>query len=291
MKSMTGYGRSLLSTEDFDITVEVKSVNHRYSELNVKTPRSYAYLEEKIKQLANTYISRGKTEITLLMQRTKSRDTEISINSDIVRGYLAALNIANEEFQLKNDVTLMGITRFPDVFTVIKVPDDEERIWEIVKSVCEKAFEQFSQFREFEGKKLSNDISNRLDILSDFLSQIENIAPDMAKEYHNRLYDKLKEILSDNQTEESRLLLEVGIFAEKVAVDEETVRLKSHIEQFREQIALSCPIGRKLDFLIQEMNREINTIGSKAQKIEITRLVVDMKSELEKIREQIQNVE
>jgi uncharacterized protein (TIGR00255 family) len=291
MKSMTGYGRGVVNAEDFDITIEIRSVNHRYSELNIKTPRSWTYLEEKIKKIANNYISRGKTEICLLMQRTKGRDTEIQLNREIVQGYLRALCTANEEFQLKNDITLMGVSRFPEVFTVVKVQDDEERIWRLVRTALNLAFEQFVTSREFEGKKLYEDISSHLEILSEQTSQIEKTAPDMSKEYYTRLSEKIKEILKDTKIEESRILTEAAVFAEKVCVDEETVRLKSHIEQFKEQLNLSIPIGRKLDFLIQEMNREVNTIGSKAQKIEITRIVVDMKAEMEKIREQVQNVE
>jgi uncharacterized protein (TIGR00255 family) len=291
MKSMTGYGRGVVNAEDFDITIEIRSVNHRYSELNIKTPRSWTYLEDKIKKLANNYISRGKTEICLLMQRTKGRDTEIQLNREIVLGYLRALCTANEEFQLKNDITLMGISRFPEVFNVVKVQDDEERIWRLVRTALNLAFEQFVTSREFEGGKLYEDINSHLDILSDMTSQIEKAAPDMSKDYFNRLSEKIKEILKDTKIEESRILTEAAVFAEKVCVDEETVRLKSHIEQFKEQINSNIPIGRKLDFLIQEMNREVNTIGSKAQKIEITRIVVDMKAEMEKIREQVQNVE
>lgn len=292
MKSMTGYGRSQITEGNFDITIEIRSVNHRYSELTVKIPRLYAYLEEKIKQVVSRNISRGKTEVSVLIGHIKGQDTEIRLNTEVVNDYLEALRNGNEIFKVPDDLSLSSILRLPDVFTVFKIPDNEEEIWEIISKSLDGALTQFNSARSFEGEQLLKDVSGKLDNFLLMLEMVAEIAPNSEKAYFNRISEKLRELMIDvSNVNESRILTEAAIFADKVAIDEEIVRLHSHIQQFRGQLSLDVPVGRKLDFIVQEMNREVNTIGSKAQDIAITRIVVEMKSEIEKIREQIQNIE
>lgn len=218
-------------------------------------------------------------------------DEFIEVNETVAAGYINALRSANMELQLDDDLRLSVLTKFQDIFNVKKIVEDEEAVWGAVKEVAEDALHRFIEMRETEGEKMREDITNRLFLLENMVSRIEAQSPNVTENYRNRLYSKMKELLEDSNIDEQRILLEAGIFSEKVAVDEETVRLKSHIAQFRDLIDSDEPVGRKLDFLVQEMNRETNTIGSKAQDLEITRTVVEMKSEIEKIREQIQNIE
>lgn len=291
MKSMTGFGRAHLIKDGIDVLVEIRSVNHRFLECSIKTLRVYNFLEEHIRKLVQENIARGKVEVSLMIQLQKEADVQVMINSDVVNAYLTALRKENEVLNLKDDIELSTLLRLPEIFTIQKIPLDESIVLDIVLPVVEEALNNFVNMRKIEGEKLSNDISSHLDIIESNVSKIEKLSPKTVKNYYEKLYSKIKEILEQNEIEESRIVTEAAIFAEKIAVDEETVRLKSHISQFRSLISENIPVGRKLDFLIQEMNREVNTIGSKAQDIEITRLVVDMKSEIEKIREQIQNVE
>lgn len=291
MKSMTGFGRAHLIKDGIDVLVEIRSVNHRFLECSIKTLRVYNFLEEHIRKLVQENIARGKVEVSLMIQLQKEADVQVMINSDVVNAYLTALRKENEVLNLKDDIELSTLLRLPEIFTIQKIPLDESIVLDIVLPVVEEALNNFVNMRKIEGEKLSNDISSHLDIIESNVSKIEKLSPKTVKNYYEKLYSKIKEILEQNEIEESRIITEAAIFAEKIAVDEETVRLKSHISQFRSLISENIPVGRKLDFLIQEMNREVNTIGSKAQDIEVTRLVVDMKSEIEKIREQIQNVE
>lgn len=291
MKSMTGFGRAHLIKDGIDVLVEIRSVNHRFLECSIKTLRVYNFLEEHIRKLVQENIARGKVEVSLMIQLQKEADVQVMINSDVVNAYLTALRKENEVLNLKDDIELSTLLRLPEIFTIQKIPLDESIILDIVLPVVEEALNNFVNMRKIEGGKLSNDISSHLDIIESNVSKIEKLSPKTVKNYYEKLYSKIKEILEQNEIEESRIVTEAAIFAEKIAVDEETVRLKSHISQFRFLISDNIPVGRKLDFLIQEMNREVNTVGSKAQDIEVTRLVVDMKSEIEKIREQIQNVE
>lgn len=291
IKSMTGYGRSQKHLLNRDILLEIRSVNNRYFDYNVRLPRLYGYLEDKLKNLAQGCISRGKVEISLSMFNSDAADELIEVNETVAAGYLNAMRSANEALGLNDDLRLSVLTRFQDIFNVKKVVEDEEAVWEAVKEVAEEALHNFVEMRMTEGEKMREDITDRLFLLESMVKRVETQSPNVTENYRNKLYTKMKELLEDSNIDEQRILLEAGIFSEKVAVDEETVRLKSHISQFRDLIESDEPVGRKLDFLVQEMNRETNTIGSKAQDLEITRTVVEMKSEIEKIREQIQNIE
>ena len=291
IKSMTGYGRGQATVDGTDILVEIKSVNNRYYDFSARLPRMYGYLEEKLKTFMNGSISRGKIEVSVSIYNSGSKSEEISINLDVANGYINALREANESLGLTDDITLSHVSRFPEVFIVKKIIEDEESVWNNIKPVAEEAVAKFVAMRETEGEKMKEDLSSRLDFILSKVEEVEKISPTTTENYRNRLYQKLKDILSDNNIDEQRILTEAAIFSEKVAVDEETVRLRSHISQFRELLETDEPVGRKLDFLVQEMNRESNTIGSKAQDIAITKIVVDVKSEIEKIREQIQNIE
>lgn len=291
IKSMTGFGRERVVTESREIIVEIRSVNHRYYEFSARTPKAYGYLDEKLKALLNNDISRGKVEVSVLIYNQDGVNAQIQVNKELALGYLNALRDSADELDLDDDLTLSKILRLPDIFTVVKITEDEEEVWAQVKAVAEKALERFVEMRVVEGMKMYDDITSRLDFLEDAVGKIEIQSPSVTKAYEDRLYAKIKETLGDRNIDEQRVVTEVAIFSEKTAVDEETVRLRSHIAQFRDLINSSEPVGRKLDFLVQELNRETNTIGSKAQDLSITKLVVDMKSEIEKIREQIQNIE
>ena len=291
IKSMTGYGRGQATVDGTDILVEIKSVNNRYYDFSARLPRMYGYLEEKLKTFMNGSISRGKIEVSVSIYNSGSKSEEISINLDVANGYINALREANQSLGLTDDITLSHVSRFPEVFIVKKIIEDEESVWNNIKPVAEEAVAKFVAMRETEGEKMKEDLSSRLDFILSKVEEVEKISPTTTENYRNRLYQKLKDVLSDNNIDEQRILTEAAIFSEKVAVDEETVRLRSHISQFKELLETDEPVGRKLDFLVQEMNRESNTIGSKAQDIAITKIVVDVKSEIEKIREQIQNIE
>lgn len=291
IKSMTGFGRGHQILNGRDITVEIRSVNHRYYEFSSRLPRSLGYVEEKLKSLLQGRISRGKVEVSVLLSNVEAADEKITINREIVKEYIDALRSVKEEFGLTDDLSLSNILRIPDAFTVVKTETDEEQLWEDIRSTAEEALEHFISMRENEGARMKQDILSRLDKIEEWVGVVETRSPQVVEDYRKRLYDKMCEVLSTTNIDEGRILLEAGIFSEKTAVDEETVRLRSHIAQFRSMLESGEPVGRKLDFLVQEMNRETNTIGSKVQDIEVTRIVVDQKSEIEKIREQIQNIE
>ena len=291
IKSMTGFGRERKVIGSREILVEIRSVNHRYYEFTAKTPRAYGYLDEKLKAFMHGAITRGKVEVSVSIYNQEGVNANIEINREIAKGYLNALRDSAEELSLEDDLKLSNVLRLPDVSTVVKVIDDEEEIWQQVSEVAGAALQRFVEMRVTEGEKMYADISSRLDMIEDTVEKIEKLSPASVDAYRQRLYDKIAEVVGDRNIDESRILTEAAIFADKIAVDEETVRLKSHISQFRELLKSGEPVGRKLDFLVQEMNREVNTTGSKASELEITRMVVDMKSEIEKIREQIQNIE
>lgn len=291
IRSMTGYGRSQQTLDGREILVEIKSVNHRYFEFSARVPRAYGYLEEKLKSFLQGKVSRGKIEMGVTIYNIEGKDALIEVNSSIAKGYVDALRKANESLMLKDDITLSNLIRLPDIFNVIKNTEDEEVIWNDVKIAAEEALNNFVSMREAEGVKMREDVEQRLDYIEKLVGKVEERSPMVTEAYRERLYNKLVEILNDKKIDEQRILTEAAIFSEKTAVDEETVRLKSHINQFRNLLESGEPVGRKLDFLIQEFNRESNTIGSKAQDVEITKIVVELKSEIEKIREQIQNIE
>ncbi len=291
IKSMTGFGRAREILNGREITVEIRAVNHRYYEFSSRIPRGLAFTEERLKALLRDKISRGKVEISVTVQNITAASEVITANKEVIGGYVNALREIRDEFSLTDDLSLSAVMRLPDAFTVVKADVDEEQLWEDLRAVAESAFESFLKMRETEGERLKADILSHLETIENNVTFIENRSPIIAESYRKRLYERMCEVLGDKGIDENRILLEAGIFSEKIAVDEETVRLRSHIAQFREMLESSEPIGRKLDFLVQEMNRETNTIGSKVQDIEVTKIVVDQKSEIEKIREQIQNIE
>lgn len=291
IKSMTGYGNCRKIVDGREINVELRSVNHRYLEISCKVPKEMNFLEEKIKSELKQYVFRGKTDVYVSIGADENETAVVSINHSLVKGYLNALSEIAEKYQISNDVTVMGLSKYNDIFKLTKPPADEEKLWESVKSVLNEAIEKFIAMRKAEGEKLYNDITKRCEKVLSLIEQIEQRAPQITAEYRKKLTDKINELLNDTTVDEQRIITEVAIFADKIAVDEETVRLKSHFEQFASILNSNSAAGRKTDFILQEMNRETNTIGSKIQDIQISHIVVEIKSELEKIREQIQNVE
>lgn len=289
--SMTGYGRAGALLHGRDIKVELRSVNARFFEYSSRLPRSCAFLEDKLKKLVAAKVSRGKVELSLSIQTVTAADTVVSVNWSLAQGYRAALDSLIEKMELKNDVTAGMIARFPEVLTQTAAPTNEDELWQDVQSVALQAVDAFVAMRAAEGEKLKADVAGRLDTIEELVAKIEQGSAGRVQAYSDRLYARLQELLGDRSIDESRLVTEAALFADKTAIDEETVRLHSHVAQYREILALDEPVGRKLDFLTQELNRESNTIGSKCQDVAITRLVVELKSEIEKIREQIQNIE
>lgn len=300
---MTGYGRAQEQVDNRDILVEIRSVNSRYLEQNVRIGRSYSYMEEELKSLLKTQVSRGKVEIGVSIALTEGKKADIRVNADILKGYIDAMTDYNRgvssQYTLLDDgkeidcehLRWRTMLHLPDVFRVEKAQDDEDEVRAAVLGVAEKAIAAFVQMREVEGEKLRADVLARLRTLADCVSIVEQEAPKLTEKYRERLYTKISELLGSTAIDEQRILTEAAIFSEKTAVDEETVRLRSHLSQMEALLNEEGAVGRKLDFLVQEMNREVNTIGSKVQDVNITSIVVDMKSEIEKIREQIQNIE
>jgi uncharacterized protein (TIGR00255 family) len=291
LKSMTGFGRERAAFEQREILVEIRSVNHRFYEFTARTPRAYGYLDEKLKALLGGKITRGKVEVSVYIYNKEGVNANIAVNMEIAHGYVDALRGAASELGLTDNLQLSDIMRLPDLFTVVKTQENEEEVWEQVKATAETALERFIEMREIEGVKMHDDISSRLDFIEAAVKQVEERSPKVTEAYRDKLYARISEIVGDRNIDDARILTEAAIFSEKTAVDEETVRLHSHIAQFRSLIESGEPVGRKLDFLVQEMNREVNTTGSKCSDLDITKTVVDMKSEIEKIREQIQNIE
>lgn len=291
IKSMTGYGKSEQTIDSLNVTVEIKSVNHRYFEFSARVPREYGFLEEKLKKYCNSLITRGKVECYVSVEDLEEREMEVNVNETLAAGYVKALKELSERFGLKDDISAVTLSRYPDVITLHKASEDEERIWNAVKTVAETAVSKFIEMRETEGSKLRGDILSRVDYIIECVEFIEGRSPETVREYNEKLKQRMKELLGDAAVDEQRLLNEAAIYADKIAVDEETVRLRSHISQLREFMNSSEAIGRKLDFLVQEINREANTIGSKAQDVDIAKKVIAIKAEVEKIREQVQNIE
>lgn len=291
IKSMTGYGKSEQTIDSLNVTVEIKSVNHRYFEFSARVPREYGFLEEKLKKYCNSLITRGKVECYVSVEDLEEREMEVNVNKTLAAGYVKALKELSERFGLKDDISAVTLSRYPDVITLHKASEDEERIWNAVKTVAETAVSKFIEMRETEGSKLRGDILSRADYIIECVEFIEDRSPETVREYNEKLKQRMKELLGDASVDEQRLLNEAAIYADKIAVDEETVRLRSHISQLREFMNSNEAIGRKLDFLVQEINREANTIGSKAQDVDIAKKVIAIKAEVEKIREQVQNIE
>ena len=289
--SMTGFGRERVEFDEREVLVEIRAVNHRFYEFSARTPRAYGYLDEKLKALLGGKISRGKVEVSVYIYNKEGVNADISVNKELAHGYLDALRAAAPELAVEDDLKLSDIMRLPDLFTVVKTQENEEQVWEQVRTAAEAALSRFIEMRKVEGEKMFDDISARLDTIEDMVKKVEERSPTVTEAYRARLTAKITELIADRNIDDARILTEAAIFSEKTAVDEETVRLHSHIAQFRSLIESGEPVGRKLDFLVQEMNREVNTTGSKCSDLDITRIVVDMKSEIEKIREQIQNIE
>ena len=293
IRSMTGYGRSQAVVDTMNITVELKSVNHRYFEFNSRVPRNYGFLDEKLKSYIGSRVSRGKVECYVSVENLEDDEIEILVNHSLAQSYLGALKELAErnELNLRDDLAMSSLARYNDIFTVHKQEADEEKIWNAVKTVAEKAVDKFIEMRETEGNKLKNDVLSRADLILQKVSVIEERSPQTVKEYNDKLLARINEFLSDVQVDEQRLLTECAIFADKVAVAEETVRLRSHIDQLRQFLDSNEAVGRKTDFLVQEMNREANTILSKANDLETSNYAIDLKTGIEKVREQIQNIE
>lgn len=291
VKSMTGYGRNEAVIDGKKIFCEIKSVNHRYSDYSVKVPRNFGFLEDKARRLAAEKIARGKVDIYIGIEYCEESDREIHLNEELAKDYINALYALRDKFELSDDISVMGVARFPDIFRAERREEDEEALWLAVKQVMEGALEAFVAMRAREGERIGADLTARIEYMRSIAAKIEERSPQTVEEYREKLYAKIKELLDGKDIDEARILTEVAIFADKVAVNEETVRLTSHFDEFYKIMSADEPAGRRLDFLIQEINREINTTGSKANDIEIARYVVELKGETEKLREQIQNIE
>ncbi len=291
IKSMTGYGRAVGEYSGRNITVEVRSVNHRYFDCTVKTSRFYSFLEDPIKKAAQNIVSRGKVDVFVSIDNSQSDDVEVKLNRHVFEAYLNGLREMCSEYSLHDDLSTIALARMPEVFSIEKKEADAEELTKDVLTVLSSALDGFTQMRRVEGEKLYDDIVSRGNTISNAVDYIETLAEASEAEYKAKLENRIRELLGAAQPDESRILTEVAIFADRVAIDEEIVRLRSHLVQLNDMIKEDAPVGRKLDFLVQELNRETNTIGSKANSIEITRTVIDIKNEIEKIREQIQNIE
>ena len=291
VKSMTGYGRAVETVNGREFTVELRSVNNRYLDCNVKLPRSLTFAEEVVKQAVKGTISRGKVDVFITVRSEGATDVKITLNDAMVEGYLTAMKQMVTGYGVQDDISVSILSRMPEVFTVEKPEVDEEQLLADLMSVVKQALANYDAMRAAEGKALENDLRSRGNTILELVSQVEAGNGETVIAYRTRLYNKLQEVLANTSIDESRILTEAAIFADKVAVDEETVRLRSHLEQMNQMLTAGGAIGRKLDFLLQEMNRESNTIGSKCTDVKLARIVVDIKAELEKIREQTQNIE
>ena len=289
--SMTGYGRVEKTLHNRTIAVELRSVNNRYLDCTVKLPRLYFFAEESVKARVQKYISRGKVDVFISVDQRGAENVSVSLNRPVAEGYLNAMQMMGEAFGLENDLTVSALSRFPDVFIMEKEQPDTEMLTADICAVLDLALENHALMRRREGNRLVEDIKGRLSLLSSLADQAELRSPQTVTEYRNRLEQKMREILEHTAVDETRILTEVALFADKVSVNEEIVRLRSHLDQAADLLNSDGPVGRKLDFLLQELNREVNTIGSKGNDVEMARLVVDIKAELEKVREQVQNIE
>ena len=291
IKSMTGYGGAKGSVEGLEISIELKSVNNRYLDTSVRLPRSFLFAEDGIKAAVQRHISRGKVDVFVSIDSSAAGDMTVKINQPLLKGYIEAVNSIANEYGLPNDMTAMSVCRFPDVLSVEKKDMDAEAITSGIIAIAEQALEDFDSMRLREGEKLRDDVLSKLGTIESLVSVVEQESPKTLADYRARLESKMAEVLGSAGVDENRILAEAAIFADRIAVDEETVRLRSHMSQLKTMISGNSPTGRKIDFLIQEFNREANTIGSKCQNSHIAHVVVDLKSEIEKIREQIQNIE
>ena len=291
IKSMTGYGRAVKTVHGREFTVEIRSVNNRYLDANVKLPRVFGFAEDSVKARIKQEISRGKVDVFISAGAAEAGDMQISLNRPLVEGYLSAMRAIASDYGVQDDISVTALTRFSDIFLVEKQPEDEQQITEDILSVLGEALEKFSAMRAAEGAALEADLRARAATIVSLVEKVEARSPVTLAEYRTRLTQKMQEVLQNTSIDEGRILQEAAIYADKIAVDEETVRLRSHLAQLDAMLTNGGAIGRKLDFLLQEFNREANTIGSKGNDIEQARTVVEIKAELEKIREQTQNIE
>ncbi len=291
LKSMTGFGRNEIAQVDRKITVEMKAVNHRYCEISIKMPKKLSFFEAGIRNVLKQYIGRGKVDVFINYEDYTENNVCVKYNAELAREYLGYLNQMSKDFGIENDIRVSALSRFAEVFTLEEQTIDENELWELVEEAVRGAASRFVDTRIAEGEHLKKDINDKLDGLLKLVEFIETRSPEVVNEYRNKLYAKVTELLGDTKVEESILVTEITVFADKICVDEETVRLKSHISNMKATLNDSENIGRKLDFIAQEMNREANTILSKANDLEVTNKAIDLKTEIEKIREQIQNIE
>ena len=291
VKSMTGYGRARQTLRGRDITVEVRSVNNRYLDCTVKVPRTYIFAEDAVKSRVQKAVSRGKVDVFITIDATAADETVVAVNEPLARGYYEALTKIRDMFSLEGELTAAVLAKFPDVLTVTKAEEDLESVAGDICAVLDEALEAYNAMRAVEGVKLCEDIAGRVTTIETVVGKVEERSPQTVAAYREKLTARMQEVLQSTTIDESRILTEAAIFADKIAVDEETVRLRSHIAQLRTMLKSDQPVGRKLDFLIQEVNRECNTIGSKCNDLTIAQDVVNMKAEVEKIREQVQNIE
>ncbi len=291
IKSMTGYGRAVATVNGREFTVELRSVNNRYLDCTVKLPRVLSFAEDAVKQAVKAAVSRGKVDVYISLKSETDADTSVTLNQAALEGYLAAMHRMVDEFGVKDDISVSTLAKLPDIFTVEKPQLDEEQLLKDLMSVVEQAIAGYDAMRCTEGTAMAADLRSRGETILSLVEQVEQGSPQTVADYRARLEAKIKEVLASSNIDESRILTEAAIFADKVAVDEETVRLRSHLQQMNTMLSDGGAVGRKLDFLLQEMNREANTIGSKCSDVRLARVVVEIKAELEKIREQTQNIE
>lgn len=291
IKSMTGFGRCEVLKDSRKFTVELKSVNHRYLDVNIRMPKKLNFFETSIRTLLKSYADRGKVDIFITYEDLSQSQVSVKYNAALAAEYLKYLNQMAEEFSLDNDVRVSTLSRYPEVFTMEECSEDEDELWNGLKEALEGAFSQFVEMRTKEGERLKEDILLKLDLLSEQIRFIEERSPQIIAEYRTKLEEKMRELLEDTQIDDNRIAAEVILFADKICTDEEVVRLKSHIQHMKETLEESNGIGRKLDFIAQEMNREANTILSKANDLDTSNRAISLKTEIEKIREQIQNIE
>ncbi|HHW47175.1 MAG TPA: YicC family protein [Clostridiaceae bacterium] len=291
IRSMTGFGRGESQEEGKKFLVEIKTVNHRYFDIFIKIPRQLSFLEDKVREAVAKKLARGKIDIYITFEDSGENSTCVLIDEELAKAYVEAVRLLRDRFGLADDISVSLLAKFPDILKVEKTEDDEEKVWQLLKTALDSALESLVSMREAEGRELCLSLLERASYIESIVKKIEIRSPEVVKEYKQKLEDRIKELLQQNIIDENRIAMEVAIFADRCSIDEEIVRLKSHLVQFRDTLDLDQPVGRKLDFLIQEMNREINTIGSKASDLEITRNVIEIKSEIEKMREQVQNIE
>lgn len=291
IRSMTGFGRAQDTVGNFSILVEVKSVNHRFFEFSCRVPRAYGFLEERLRSFVQQRVSRGKVDMFVQLEALSTEGTRVAVNHELASGYVQALRELTEHYGIREELSAVSLSRYPDILTVCQSSVDEEAVFAAVQPVAEQALAKFIAMREREGARLRDDVLARSRTIREAVGQVEQRSPQTVQERKEKLETRIRELLDGVPLDESRLLTEVAVYADKVAVDEETVRLRSHLDQLDSLVSGDGAVGRKLDFLVQEINRETNTIGSKCSDLTLTRIVLDVKAEIEKIREQIQNIE